>query len=82
MNAAFVALIDKLKDPSEQWVQTEYTLDHRAAGLSIWTANVAVINTNLYPSPLPLSLWQRWILWQAVKVARWNAFGRQVRQAA
>lgn len=78
---AFEKVLALLKDPKEEWTFGDYTCDHRRTGLSIWVKNVPVLDTNLYrPTSLSLNLFQKWKLWQAVKVARDNALLRAMEQ--
>lgn len=70
-------VIELLKDPKEMWEFDNHTAINKVRGLSVWIANVPVLNTNLYhPCELNIGLIDRWRLWQAVKVARENRVSR------
>lgn len=70
-------VIELLKDPKEMWEFDNYTAINKVRGLSVWIANIPVLNTNLYhPCKLNIGLIDRWRLWQAVKVARENRVSR------
>lgn len=70
-NLALKEVIAALKDIKNDWREDSYTIS--CGKLKIWTANVPILDTNVYePCELQLSLFEKYKLYQAVKVARQN----------
>lgn len=69
-NTAFDTLLESLKTDKWDVCITGYTLEHKNKSVSIWMANVPILNTNVYkPAPMSLSLWQKYKLYKAAKIA-------------
>lgn len=73
---AFDAVMDALTRPDE-WREEMCVLRHRS-GVAIWMANVPILDTNLYPVPLRLSLRQKYRMRRAALEVREQRVARQV----
>lgn len=69
-------IVELLKDPSEVWTDTGYTIRHQRTGLQIWVTNCPILDTNTYPAGMHIGLVGKWRLWKAIKVARRNSILR------
>ncbi len=58
-------VIESIYNEPEKWTQTDYTLKH-IDGAQVWTSNLPVFNTNMYPS-VSISLLNKYKLYKAVK---------------
>jgi hypothetical protein len=76
MNSAFQSLLQCLCDPAEVWQQDSYTFDNHARGIQIWTGN-GFLSLNTYPEEIRLSLFNKWQLSRAIKIAGANAIARK-----
>ncbi len=71
-------LVELLQDPTEEWLFNGITATHKRSGVSVWLANIPVVDTDTYPVSMHLSLADKWKLWKASKVARQNYLLRKL----
>lgn len=70
-------IIAMLKDPKVEWGITDYTVC--LGDLSIWTANVPGLNTNIHtPCALSLGIIDKFRLYKATQEAKKNAINRLI----
>lgn len=75
-------LIDDLKNNDWFVCNTGCTLRNKRNNVSVWIANVPVLETNVYnPAPMSLSIIHKWKLYQAVKVAINNSIAKELLNA-
>lgn len=72
-------LISLLEDPNEEWCFADCYITHSSTGVSVWVANMPVLNTNTFPVAMPIGLLDKWRLWKAVKVAKLNALEKKLK---
>ena len=72
-------IVQSIYETPEKWKQTEFTFLHEN-GAEIWTRNVPILSTNMYPS-IHMSLITKFKIWRAIrwwsKNAPIEAFGRK-----
>ena len=59
-------IITSMKKHPEDWQVGECLAFNDKANLTIWIANLPVIDTNTYPSPC-LNWLEKWKVWKAIK---------------
>nr|DAK67501.1 MAG TPA: hypothetical protein [Caudoviricetes sp.] len=59
-------LIETLEQHPEQWSQTNYMVQHKNSGMSLWIGNGFSYFT-FYPNDLPIPITQKYRLWKAVR---------------
>lgn len=60
--------IVKSLDNDSGWVQGEYVIENEKLGISIWTANIPVLNINTWlPKNISLSIHDKWCIFLAIK---------------
>ena len=74
-------VVESIYKEPEKWKQTEHTFRHEN-GAQIWTANIPILNTNMYPE-IHMSLFMKIKIWRAIrwwaKNAPIEAFGINAR---
>jgi len=76
---AFNKVVDSLINNSDEWTPDNYTIMH-ISGIGIWTANIPILNTNFYLTPIKLSLWQKYKLYKAVNTAKSNIITNKLKR--
>ena len=59
--------IVKSLDNDSSWAQGEYVIENEKLGIRIWTANIPVLNINIWhPKNVPLSFHDKWCIFFAI----------------
>lgn len=65
---AVEVIIESLTNNSGDWVFNGFTADNDILGLSIWIANIPILNTVIHKGPpLSLNLFDKYNIWRAIK---------------
>lgn len=59
-------IVELMKDPNEQWDVNQHTVIHKKSQIAVWYAT-GLFFMNLYPCELPLNIFEKWKLKNAVK---------------
>lgn len=65
MNSGFDELIRAVRE--DEWAFSQHTATHKPTGRQIWMENIPVLDTNLYPTPAPLTWREKWILSREIR---------------